>query len=790
MKLQELRLEVRILLGRFESDARMAASLEDASFRTLSELFYLDLFRELFQLPDLEDLNKNGGNFPGLDLGDKTKGVAFQITVDPDPEKVKDCLRKVLKFELHVTFPKVRVFVQTGRADSYQQKAINKITDGKLAFNCKTDVLDYRDLGVAARKCELSHLERVILILRRHLPREESRSGRAEIEDARELEYTRRFDLTFRLSGFQEGAANDRLRILAIEVIDGHVGLGAPLKRQILLRAARSSALKQQVAEAERFLAAAQEVRGESSDVCARARIAEAKGDEQEAIRLLRDETDADARSTLLGIIGRKNGADAALQWMKDTGLKISELTANGLVFFCQIRLMQGDVVELARDLDGIIDSQIDGSPYALLMRAKAKLASVFAEPDQLALVHEVPLDVRFLAPVLRSADVGAKLDAAIEDFVAALPLLRGLGLVDTVRSAQAFLTWAELLHPAKQESAATRLRSQIGDIAGSFHLLQFAFAFDSGFDPSPSRAWLTRREANGGWNDAELKAALIFRIHGSSPEDVAGLIAKYRARFQRILSPTLVLLIEVQALSLAKDATTARARFEEGKSILELPLAIRLEAEVEKAEGADPIAAQLAAYEKSESVETLRALVVALVGKDDVRIGRYAEKLYALTKDPRDIALSAQSFADSGERDEFMRLVRTHRSVLDDDVRIKRKYGWELFASGKLQEAEQIAKELNESGGRDFNLEVALYVDSGQWDQIALPLYWLLDRTPKAKGLELIRAAHLAHAAGVGPVQQLINAAVIASPEDPKVLIGAYHCGRSGLGRGAAQGS
>jgi hypothetical protein len=55
----------------------------------------IPIFRELFNCPNLRNLNTaEHSNYPGIDLGDDTARIAFQVTASSDSEKVKETLRK------------------------------------------------------------------------------------------------------------------------------------------------------------------------------------------------------------------------------------------------------------------------------------------------------------------------------------------------------------------------------------------------------------------------------------------------------------------------------------------------------------------------------------------------------------------------------------------------------------------------------------------------------------------------------------------------------------------------
>src|SRR5208337_664442 len=98
------------------------------------------------------------------------------------------------------------------------------------------------------------------------------------------------------------------------------------------------------------------------------------------------------------------------------------------------------------------------------------------------------------------------------------------------------------------------------------------------------------------------------------------------------------------------------------------------------------------------------------------------------------------------------------------------------LFQRGRTKEAAAAAGELGHTAlGRDLNLEVALALETGDWETLAHPLAAFVEGAPKLSGAALIQAAHLAQASGQGRLLDLIEAAVAKGGDDPNVLIGAY---------------
>jgi hypothetical protein len=601
----------------------------------------------------------------------------------------------------------------------------------------------------------------------------------ASLSEALERDFNVRYRRAMQRSVFPEFAKKDEFLNLAQAVLDvPSGGLSAALRRKILLRAARSAAVRNSTQNAERFIVAALQAQGPDSDLPAKARITEAHGNIDQAIQILRDEKSAESRSVLLSILARHKGDGDAVAWLADQSISAHELTAIGIVTLCQIYLRQMNFEGVKQTLVNLSNDLIAENPYFFFLRAAVRFAAVFPLPEQGLALSGLPLDVRFARPILPDAQLAAELDTATADLHRFLPAAVELELSEAQRIAHAYLTWCDLLHPHRRQGALLQLRSDMSEPSKALSLLQFAFAYDSDtFDPTPIVQHLDKRDALGGLDSEELRAALVLRLHAGEPKSMLQLIAKYRTQFEVGFGKNGVLSIEIHALALAGDTASAKALLDANKDAFGEDTA-RLAAEIAKAEGADPVAEYIRVYETTKSPESLRALVGVLIQKQDDRaIGPYAEELFKLTNDPRDMTLAAKAFASAGDHSNFMRVAEAHPFVKDRDPALKGHYAWRLFHRGQLKDAKLAADELAQRFPelRDLNLEIAIALESGEWEMLAKPLAAFLETASELTGPPLIRAAQLAQASGQGALLDLIDAAIGKGGNDPDVLLGAY---------------
>jgi hypothetical protein len=597
-------------------------------------------------------------------------------------------------------------------------------------------------------------------------------------KEALERDFSARYRRAAQRCVFPETVKLDQFQRLAKEILEGDLtSLSQDLRRQIFLRAARSASLRNETDAAQRYLDTALPLAGTETPLPAQARILVARGDVDPAIKLLRDSSDPDARSTLLSILVASKGDDAGLAWLADQKLPVEQLTSNGVIALCHVHLRREDFASVKAVLERITGAQIDECPYLLFMRGAVRFACLLPKPEQKLALQGLQLDVRRVHPIFPDAQVATELDSAIADFQRVIPICKSLELRDAPRLAEDYLVWFDLVHPTRRDAALARLRSDITEPAQALRLVQFAFAYDPTFDPAPIISHLEKRESVGGLDDEELRAAFLVVLHGKTAAPVAAFIAKHRSHLDATFGKSGIRLIEIQALAGSGDAANARLILDANKQDYDIETVARLSAEIATAEGADPVAEYKRAYDTSKTADTLRPLIASLAHREDYRsIAPHAEQLFALTNDPRDIAYAANAYAKAGDDDNFVRIVESHPAILDRDAGLMRHYGWQLFHHGRLNEARKLTERLQANpDDRDLSLEIAIAIESGEWETLSRPLSAALQLADKLSPLTIMRAAHVAQAAAQGPVMDLVAAAMTRGGNDPNVLLGGY---------------
>lgn len=134
--------DIVTLINNFKSEVQIFSALGLTNINKHSENFLKRILNLTYNL-ELENLNKGKSNFPGLDLGDTSDGIAFQITASKKSEKIDDTLTVCLKFKHYESFQTIKVFILTSKQNSY---SIKTTTEPHFSFLPENNIIDFNDL--------------------------------------------------------------------------------------------------------------------------------------------------------------------------------------------------------------------------------------------------------------------------------------------------------------------------------------------------------------------------------------------------------------------------------------------------------------------------------------------------------------------------------------------------------------------------------------------------------------------------------------------------------------------
>lgn len=140
-------------------------SLNIQSLNIHAENFYRDFLNLVFNY-NLINMNTIQKNTPAIDLGDKEKRIAFQITSTCTKEKIDSTIEKFIEHKLYEDYSQLKFIIIT------EKKRIknNLSTQGLFTFNPDEDILDLADLLKEINNLNQDKLELVEQCLSKNIP--------------------------------------------------------------------------------------------------------------------------------------------------------------------------------------------------------------------------------------------------------------------------------------------------------------------------------------------------------------------------------------------------------------------------------------------------------------------------------------------------------------------------------------------------------------------------------------------------------------------------------------------
>lgn len=162
----------------------------------VAETILIPLFSEVYGYTNLKNLNyTEDSNYPGIDLGDETARVAFQITSTSDTEKVKHTLAKFVENKFYKKYDKLIIYILRKKQNTYSGTGYDEIIKRNFYFDKNNDIRDYRDILKEVANFQIDKARKVESILEANFG-ERSRLPEWEVIDKVEQivnEYTQLF---------------------------------------------------------------------------------------------------------------------------------------------------------------------------------------------------------------------------------------------------------------------------------------------------------------------------------------------------------------------------------------------------------------------------------------------------------------------------------------------------------------------------------------------------------------------------------------------------------------------
>lgn len=148
--------EITHYLATLTTQISLSAASGLLDLNILSEDFIRDFFNKIYKL-NLENINiVERENFPAIDLGDKSKKVAIQVTSDGASAKVKKTLGKFIENKLYDDFENLRIVILNMRKPNY---TTNFETNGNFVFNQHQDIISLEEVVKDIRNLSVEQIK-------------------------------------------------------------------------------------------------------------------------------------------------------------------------------------------------------------------------------------------------------------------------------------------------------------------------------------------------------------------------------------------------------------------------------------------------------------------------------------------------------------------------------------------------------------------------------------------------------------------------------------------------------
>ena len=509
-----------------------------------------------------------------------------------------------------------------------------------------------------------------------------------------------------------------------------------------------------------------------------RARMALARAQFDEAMRLVRDRDDAVAKSLFIDAVQRRDGESAALE-LYEQRLSGQDLTGHALQAMAVRLFNAGRSDDAEALLSTASHHQIDENPVVLYLRARLRIAGALPE-DVAGRFRNSEAMIPFPGDVRDDSEGQDRLAAARHDLHQLREALSDLDAADLIGLVDVNLLFIDLNFGSAADQARARelLVTRLANPNEAIELAPIAAVYGIDVDWSGIRTQLAQAERLGGYDDAQLRAAFALVMRGDSPQEIASFVLKYGDRLKEQQSPETIVAIDIEARSKSGDIEGAKAVLAHERSIFTDSAATFLDATIAEAEGADSIALRIAQYETSGSTHDLQILVSILGNAKDDRLGEYLIELWRRRHQIEDARRACDALILVGKERVAEAFLEELGELTRQDSHLHAHLAWGRLRQGRLLDAADELKALTDAGIDNHNtrqLTIVLAIETGRWSELEPFLQKELASESDRSASELMSLGRIAQTIDSPTTMALVRAAIGKATDDPMLNMSGY---------------
>ena len=507
--------------------------------------------------------------------------------------------------------------------------------------------------------------------------------------------------------------------------------------------------------------------------------IASQKGDKNAALRTLACIDLPLSHSAALMIVAHHEGAQGALDWLRNAAIHPVHLDSEGRLFLLTRQLELARWNTARETLNTLTDQDLEESP--ILYHVKAIILLLTTVPDEFRTVvfNQLP----FAAADFPLASNKVAMDtrrAAQTHFAHAATAAHELNCPRAAVISDEYALWLELRDPQHSDNGKQRLQEKLRDEKSALRAVPLALQFEMDLDLTAIERQIEQQITRNGGPTVDTALARFALAHRQkSPQNVTNYVTLYYDEISKFIDQKALQFLQIEALAQAGSVDKANELLDilvqNGLSEAEER---RLRRIISEAKGIDTIETRKAQFEKSDSLSDLAPLVNELGRRQDWGgLCQYGTLLFERTRSVKSAEQLAQALINAHKSNQLIELAKGNPSFLSQSEYLQMAYSWALYHEGELLEANKQLEKLSDNS-EDPNyraLWVNLRIALGDWDSLYASVTNEYEQREKRNAQDLISMAQLALRIGSPHARDLTFAAVEKAGNNAAILANAY---------------
>ena len=570
----------------------------------------------------------------------------------------------------------------------------------------------------------------------------------------------------------------------ARDLIEGELSIGPDTERgPALAWCARVLSNTDHLARARECLSLAKTLPACEEVGIADAYLSSIGKDKSDALNMLLRKDSPMYRSAALGLVTRRDGAHAAVDWLRDAQFKASDLDGEGKLRLLGNCLELGDLKAARRHLHAVTRQDLEETPF--LLRIKAVIHLLGAVPQELhSLVRtQLPFGANVF-PLATTPDAMKDRRQARRLFVRAAEVAKELDCRDEAAMDEEYALWLELKDPVEACSGRKRLAGKLSEFESSdaLRFVRLAVEFGISIDHDAIDQEIKRHIAlNGNITPEAAHARFALALARPSAREKANYLSRHLKDIVEQMGAKLVLSVQIELFCQAGEVHRAQRTLSDllSQESLSEEEEGRLRAVIAAAEGVHAGELYKKQFKETSSLTDLAILVDSLVTEGDWEsLCEYAKMLFDRTQSLSDggrFAVALFNTQRSSQLAEFLESIGD--SFINQSAQLQLLHCWVLYYRGLVREARSKLAGLDPSWDNPAyrGLHESLAIWSGDWNSLTSMVDSDWAGRSERSAPELIRSAQFAFFLGLPRAKELLSAATDKGKNDPEILVTAY---------------